>query len=278
MAKRYEKKKEAARMVRQQQEREQKRKQLLLTSGIVAVVVVLAGVVGIGIYLNQGYPVNQPKAETADGALVLSEGPVTVDLYEDFICPVCKDFQDSTGAQLQAYADAGHITMKFHPLGLLNSYSSTKYSSRSAAAAVCAADEDKFTEYEQVLFANQPPEGSAGLTDDELISLGSQAGLGDSFATCVTDETYRGWVDEITNNATADGITSTPTVMVDGETIEDKSTVLARIDAALEAAGVDLSTDEESADDSDSDESNDTPDGDESEKGTKEDNDTATTD
>ena len=138
MAKRYEKKQEAARMVRQQQEREAKRKQLVLGGSIVGVVIVLAAVVAIGVYLNQGDPVNPPKAKTSDGAIVLSDGPVTVDLYEDFMCPVCNEFQKQFGDQIKQYAEQGQIALNFHPLGLLNSYSSTEYSSRSAAASVCA--------------------------------------------------------------------------------------------------------------------------------------------
>jgi protein-disulfide isomerase len=236
MAKRYDKKQEAARLVREQQQREQKRKQMMLGIGIVAVVVVLGAVVAIGLYLNQGYPVNKPKAETSGSAVVLSDGPVTVDLYEDFICPACKQFQDDNGEQIEAYAAEGQITLNFHPLGLLDGYSSTKYSSRAAAASVCAADEDKFLEYKSSLFAKQPPENTPGLTDEELITIGEDLKLGKSFKKCVQDEKYRGWIDEGTNKATADGITSTPTMKIDGKDVES-SKFMAALDKAIEAAG-----------------------------------------
>lgn len=252
MAKRYEKKKEAARMVRQQQEREQKRKQMLLGGLIVGVVLVLGAVVAIGLYLNQSAPVNQPKAKTKDGGLVLSEGPVRVDLYEDFICPVCNTFNQQFGEQINSYAAEGKIEMIFHPLGLLDSYSSTKYSSRAAAASVCAADEGKFLEYEKTLFANQPAEGSEGLPDSKIISLGTDIGLGKTFKKCVEDDTYRGWVDEITNNATGKGITSTPTLMIDGKTVEDRSKFIEQLDAAIEKTGGSTKDSDKSAEPTDS--------------------------
>lgn len=220
MAKRYEKKKEAARIAQQQQAREQRRRQLILGGTIVGVVLVLAAVVGVGFYLNQGYPVNKPKAEIEDGGVVLSEGPITVDLYEDFICPACKSFTDQNGEQLDKYAADGEIALRFHPLGLLDNMSSTKYSSRSAAASVCAADEDKFSEYKTSLFAEQPPENGPGLTDEKLIEIGEKAKIGGSFSQCVKDEKYRGWVDEQTQKATGEGVTSTPMVKVDGKKVE----------------------------------------------------------
>src|SRR5699024_5447253 len=152
---------------------------------------VLAAVVGIGFYLNRGYPVNTPKADIEAGGVVMSEGPITVDLYEDFICPVCKQFTDQNGAQLTELAENGDIKLRFHPLGLLDNYSSTNYSTRSAAASVCAADEDKFADYEASLFAEQPAEGSAGLTDGKLIQIGKNVDLGKSFEKCVKENKYR---------------------------------------------------------------------------------------
>ncbi|GAA4905342.1 thioredoxin-like protein [Stackebrandtia albiflava] len=222
MAKRYDKKQQAARVMREQREREQRRRQLIMGSAIVGVVVVILGLIGVGLYLNQSEEVVPPQAQhTESGAIVVGDGPVTVDLYEDFMCPICGLFDEEVGGELKQMAEEGRITLNVHPIAILDGASQgTRYSTRSAAAAVCAADDGKFVEYADTLFTNQPEEQTPGLDDEELIALGEEIGLGSSFESCVKDKTYRGWVQDATDTASADGVTGTPTVFVDGEQIE----------------------------------------------------------
>ena len=63
-------------------------------------------------------------------------------------------------------------------MNFLDQASTTHYSTRAAAASGCAADQDRFTDYLHELFVNQPPEGSAGLSDTELIALGQRRRAG----------------------------------------------------------------------------------------------------
>jgi protein-disulfide isomerase len=71
-----------------------------------------------------------------------------------------------------------------------------------------------------VLYANQPEENSDGLTDAKLIDLGKSVGLGDSFATAVTDRTYDTWAGKATETFSSRGYNSTPTIVVDGKAVE----------------------------------------------------------
>jgi protein-disulfide isomerase len=59
-------------------------------------------------------------------------------------------------------------------------------------------------------------------------------GLGDDFAGKVTAGTYRGWAGRVTEAAAAKGFTSTPTVVVGGTELRDRSP--AAVTAAVEAA------------------------------------------
>ena len=46
-----------------------------------------------------------------------------------------------------------------------------------------------------MLYANQPAEGSAGLSNDEIVRLAGTAGItGANFATCVREQKYANWV------------------------------------------------------------------------------------
>jgi protein-disulfide isomerase len=228
--------KKAARVVREQLARERRRRRALWTSVIAVAVLVIGGAIGWGIYAGQraGEYATPPGASEDGSGIVVGSGPVTLDVYEDFLCPACRQFEEQSGAILDQLVAEGKARVVYHPVAILNRFSTTKYSTRSAAASACAAEGGKFREYAKVLFANQPPEGGAGLSDDKLIELGASVGLGDSFATCVRDGKYKSWTEYVTDSAGEDGIYSTPTVLVAGKPVRDWSPQ--NIQAAVEAA------------------------------------------
>jgi protein-disulfide isomerase len=154
--------------------------------------------------------------ETGDG-IPIGRGPVSVDAYIDFLCPFCRDFDLSSEPALNAMIAAAAITLIYHPMSFLDDASTTRYSSRAAAAAGCASDNGKFPEYVHALFASQPPEGGPGLSDAELIDLGRSVGLtGPEFGACVLSGRYLDWPAYVTDVATGLNVSATPTVLVDG--------------------------------------------------------------
>ncbi|ADD41050.1 DsbA family protein [Stackebrandtia nassauensis] len=162
----------------------------------------------------------EPQAEVADGGIVVGDGEPTVDIYLDFGCPACKKFQETNDSALESAIEDKKATIRFHPLNFLKSMFTDEYPGRAASASVCAADEDKFYDYYQVLMDNQPPEGGAGLDDDKLVELGADVGLGEKFADCVGEGSYRDWVDRETDKAS--DIAATPTVFIDGDEVQSE--------------------------------------------------------
>jgi protein-disulfide isomerase len=77
------------------------------------------------------------------------------------------------------------------------------------------------------LFVNQPPEGSAGLSDAELAALGQSAGLTPGFADCVSQGTYLDWPPYVTARAAAAGVEATPTVLVAGVAVPAETEAIA---------------------------------------------------
>ena len=73
-----------------------------------------------------------------DGLIVMAQpnttGP-TVDLYEDFQCPICKQFEEKSGDLVKRLAGEGKIKVNFHLLGFVNPEGSV----RAAAAGRCRA-------------------------------------------------------------------------------------------------------------------------------------------
>ncbi|MEW1986437.1 DsbA family protein [Pseudarthrobacter oxydans] len=180
-------------------------------------------------------PETPPSRVVAPGAEAEEGQPVKVIAYIDFICPVCLRFEETYNEALTSLRNEGKITMEYRPLGFLDRQSSTNYSSRSANAAACVADTapDKYGEYVNVLFENQPAEGGAGLSDDKLKSLASD--IGADINSCVDDKTFRPYVKYSTELAANTGITGTPTVFIDGKQWDGATDLNAEIQAAIDA-------------------------------------------
>ncbi|WP_427016431.1 DsbA family protein [Pseudarthrobacter sp. P1] len=166
-------------------------------------------------------PTAAPTAATDLSAIGIANSgdgkPVQIVAYIDLLCPHCKAFEDSFGAQLKTWQDAGKATVEYRSTGLLDQYSTTNYSSRAAAAAACVANSvpEKYSAFLHGAFAQQPAENGPGLTNDQLKKIASDAGA--DISGCVDAKTYRPFVAYTTASATAHGVNGTPTVFVDGQ-------------------------------------------------------------
>ncbi|MEH1017327.1 thioredoxin domain-containing protein [Micromonospora sp. CPCC 206060] len=212
--------KQAARVVREQLARERRRRRTAWVSGIAVVTLVAAGLVGFAVFSAQRPKGNfaVPATATADRAgLTVGSGPVTVELYLDYLCPACRAFEQDAGATLERLVADKRITLVYHPVAILDRYSTNAYSSRSAAGAGCAADAGKLTEYTEALYADQPAEGGPGHSDEQLVNLAAGASLPqDEFGQCLRENRYADWVTHVTDAMSARGVNGTPTVFVDG--------------------------------------------------------------
>lgn len=165
------------------------------------------------------YPV-----QVRDDVVVAGDGPVTIDVYEDFLCPACAEFEEAYGEQLGQAAVNGRATVRYHPVAILDGESDPEgYSTRAAATAFCAADAGVFPAVHESLFATQPTEGEAGWTRAQLVALGRELGAGEGFEACIG-----GRGAERVESATRQGRQEaagpqgfgTPTVLVEGETAD----------------------------------------------------------
>jgi len=171
---------------------------------------------------HQTVPDHVPARTTPEhDGILIGTGPVRIDAFVDFLCPYCKKFEMSAGDVLAKLASDGRATLAYHPMNFLDEASTTNYSTRAAAAAACAADQGRFTEYAHALFAAQPREGGPGLTDTDLIELSRDAGLDHAkLSACVSAGTYLDWPPYVTARAIAAGISATPTVLVAGTPVD----------------------------------------------------------
>ena len=209
-------------------------------TGVAGLAIVAVTAAGIGI---QGARIPTPTGPTpagvslADGVTVGQAGAkVTLDVWEDPQCPVCKDFEDQVGPTIAGWVADGTVKVRYHVISFLDGQSTTKYSSRASNALYAAAEVSPavFVKYHDLLFARQPAEGSAGLTDDELVSLAKEAGAG-TVEAAIRDGRFGDYVGRATEQSSKDGVTGTPAVRVDGRAVDNPTRDAVK--AAVEAAG-----------------------------------------
>jgi protein-disulfide isomerase len=208
---------------RRKQAEADKRRSRLINIGI-AVVVILA-VTAIFVLVqkqrNSGPPTAAlPATVTTQGGGVnvgKSTAPVKLDLWEDFQCPICKQFEKINATQIAAMTDAGEIRVVYHPVSFLDQNNNNTASALAANAFGCSAASGLQQKFHNMIFMNQPPEGT-GYTTDELIQWGKDVGITASdWPSCVQKQPYADWVSQVESSMTAAGITGTPTVFIDGK-------------------------------------------------------------
>jgi protein-disulfide isomerase len=246
----------AAEMRAEAARRESRRHSILITV-VVAVVLVIA--VGVTVVVRQAQhdkavaaaqvPSGTPQNVGAD--LGIATGPATtpagkrrvvVDMYEDFQCPICKEFEAADGATLKSWQQAGLVQLVYHPVAFLDRASTTNYSTRAleAAASVRNSSPSSFQAFHDLLYANQPAEGSAGLTDSTLEDLAAQAGANRAtVAADLASQRFKAWTVQATD-AFSQKYTGTPTVLVDGKQQQslDPASLKAAVAAAAAAKGL----------------------------------------
>lgn len=255
-----------AEQARLERERAEKRRRSLLTAGVIIAVIALIAIAAVAVRLSQGGdgdgPLVKPQALTANGSVVYDQQaaigksageatPIDVVLFVDYQCPICKIFEENVGDFLDQQVDAGAVSIEYRPVSFLDDMSSTDYSSRALGAAMCV-NEGKgakaFKDFSDLLFVNQPKEGSDGLPDSRLGAYAEQAGAPETKA-CITKRTYQTWAkstgDKMSDvqDSAGNALTGTPAIWVDGRAVEgpkqDGEPTMARvqdIEMALAAA------------------------------------------
>jgi protein-disulfide isomerase len=147
--------------------------------------------------------------------------PVTITEFGDFQCPVCRELQQLWEPTLAQLIQQGKVKFEFVGLQFLDQ--GTTESLRSAGAGVCAADANKFLDFYNALYDGQSGEENSGfLTNDQLLKFGRSVGLTDpTFTNCVKAGRYTGLIAKNTDATTGRGITSTPTVLLNGKPISN---------------------------------------------------------
>lgn len=148
-----------------------------------------------------------------------SETAPVIDIWEDFQCPACKNFEQTNSEYLTSLIKERKATVKYHMLSFLG-----QDSVRAANAAGCAADQGKFDLFHANLYKEQKGENTNTFSNANLLKFAQDVGITDpAFATCVSSNKYLGWLNNTSKKATKAKINSTPTVFVNGKELDKKT-------------------------------------------------------
>ncbi len=136
--------------------------------------------------------------------------PVTVVEYSDFQCPFCQRVMPTLKELRAKYGDKMRLVWKDFPLTQIHPMAFV-----AAQAGNCAREQGKFWEYHDRLFANQQ-----ALQPEFLKKYAAEVGLDTGkFNECLDSSKYEARVQESLGVGTRLGITSTPTVYVNGRMV-----------------------------------------------------------
>ncbi|GGS08031.1 DsbA family protein [Deinococcus sedimenti] len=135
--------------------------------------------------------------------------PFILRIYSDFQCPYCQQFERQTWPTLLANLPAD-VRVEFHHLPLEQIHPQAR---AAAEAAECAAQQNKFWEYKDQLFANSS--WIQANPNPALIAAALSTGLnGDTFRTCLAEGLGKANVDANIREAAALQLNSTPSIFV----------------------------------------------------------------
>jgi protein-disulfide isomerase len=148
-------------------------------------------------------------------------------VYEDFLCPYCREFESSSRASLRDAAEHGKAVVEYRPFHLLQDDYSTE------ALTAWSAVLDKGTpqqalKFHDLLYENQPYESDTHKPSiSDLVDLAKKAGVKDTAVLDAMRQSDTAFVQAADTSATNAGVQGTPTVLYDGKPLEGSPSQLA---------------------------------------------------
>lgn len=161
--------------------------------------------------------------------------PVTIVEVSDYGCPHCRDFNQDTAVTVHnEFVQNGQVKWVVMPFAL-SAQSGDAPTLPTAVAAMCAAEQDKFTSFHQAAFALQGSD--LYNTEAGFISAAQAAELDEAaFLSCLADNDYEEIIRRNIIAASSAGISSTPSFMIDGEILRGNqpfSVIQQRVESLL---------------------------------------------
>ncbi len=177
-----------------------------------------------------------PAGADRTGAILIGDADAAdvVEVYVDYQCPFCQKWEAEIGSVLaeRAQQPGSGLLVKQYNLAFLGEaspdLSPAGASARAASAAACVLESDgvpAFTAFNALVFqAADPSEPPSQFSAEQLTTLAGQAGASAAAAECIAAETHVPFVAATTQAGFGRGVGGTPTVLVNGRTVDNPFT------------------------------------------------------
>jgi len=174
-----------------------------------------------------------PEGVEIDGAIAIGDPNASnvVEVYVDYQCPFCQRWEQEFGTVLTARAlqPDSDLLIKQYNLAFLGESSPTLdppgASARAASAAACVLEgegPDGFTAFNAAVFA-QPDSGNPAtqFATESLTAIASGLGASNETIACIDETRHVPFIAASTQSGFGRGVQGTPTVIVNGRTVEN---------------------------------------------------------
>lgn len=181
--------------------------------------------------LPTGVPV--PAGVDGSGAILMGNPDASnvVEVYVDYQCPFCQRWEQEIGEALaqKAQDPASDLLIKQYNLAFLGETSPTLdppgSSARAASAALCVLEGEgpsAFANFNAQIFAvADSNRSSVQFQTPELSQLAAQSGASEQTVACIDQERHVTFVALATQTGFGRGVQGTPTVIVNGRTLDN---------------------------------------------------------
>ena len=148
------------------------------------------------------------------------DAPVIIEEFADFQCSACAFFHEETVAQVvDNYVNTGEVYFVYRNFPVIDARAARKESHTAGLAGYCAAEQGRFWEYHDMLFANRIGENAGSYTTARLEAIAEILGLDPDFNDCLSEERYRDQLNEDIQLGQQAGVNSTPSFLINGRLI-----------------------------------------------------------
>lgn len=134
------------------------------------------------------------------------DAAVTLVEFSDFQCPYCNRLVPVIEQVKEEYGDRVRIEFRQFPLERIHPAARV-----AAEASLCADDEGKFWELHDAMFAD-----FRNLSRDNIVAMGEEIGLGESFVACVDEGRHADRVSADLAAGREAGVSGTPAMFING--------------------------------------------------------------
>jgi protein-disulfide isomerase len=186
----------------------------LIAVAIIMIPTIMRNVQSVGEFAQ---PEENPRPLVNGNTMGDPDAPVVIEEFSDFGCNHCADFAWGNGERVaQEYVANGQVYFISRSAGDLLNNPNTQL---AAEAAYCAADQEKYWEYHDLIYANQAILFYGGVTyiDNYLEAFAETLGLDENeFEDCLNDGIHRDRMLQDGRDAQNAGINSTPSFLING--------------------------------------------------------------